>query len=121
MVIKHKQSRKRMFFESLCTALGWLFLISFIYVLGTNMNIEFNSKFYSLSLVNANAVITFTLIILALSLVVLSLWGNYNKKRYGTLNRRTFPDPTSMEEIGRYYSLTSSEVKELQEKRYIER
>ncbi len=40
-----------------------------------------------------------TAIVFGVSLVTLLLWKIYNKKRYGKLNRRKMPEPTSDNEI----------------------
>lgn len=121
MLVQNEPSRFRKVVGTAVTALGWLFLSLFLYVLGSNMNFEWSSQFFNLSFVNMNAVILFTIIIVVISFLGLTIWGNYNKKRYGHLSRRTFPNQTDLDEIAAFYSISSSEVLQLQEETFIDR
>jgi poly-beta-1,6-N-acetyl-D-glucosamine biosynthesis protein PgaD len=121
MIIQSENSRKRKIFEIVTTALGWLFLISFLLMLGSNLKWKISGKIYSLALVNSNTIILFTVVIIVISFIGLSIWGIYNKKRFGNLDRRSFPIATEIEDIADYYSLSSSEVLQLQQEKFVQR
>ncbi|MFE8695772.1 poly-beta-1,6-N-acetyl-D-glucosamine biosynthesis protein PgaD [Cytobacillus sp. FJAT-53684] len=121
MLVQNKPSRIRKIVGMVITALGWLFLLLFLIVLGSSMSFEWNSQFFKLSFANMNAIILFTCLIIVLSFLGLHLWGKYNKRRYGHLNRRTFPNQTDLDEIAKYYSISSSEILQLQEENFIDR
>jgi poly-beta-1,6-N-acetyl-D-glucosamine biosynthesis protein PgaD len=121
MIIQSKNSKKQQVFEIVATAIGWAFLILFLFVLGSNIKWKFSGDVYLLALVNANAIILFTVVISIISFLGLYFWGIYNKLRYGNLHRRTFPKPTKIEGIADYYVLSSQKVLELQQEKYVER
>lgn len=121
MVIQNKNSRSRKIFEITLTAFGWLFLVAFFFILVSNMKWKPNDRMDSLSLVNADTIILFTVAISIISFFGLYFWGIFNKRRYGSLHRRTFPNPTETLEIAIYYSMSPSDVLKLQHENYIER
>jgi poly-beta-1,6-N-acetyl-D-glucosamine biosynthesis protein PgaD len=79
-----------------------------------------NLRFYFLNLSNANAILNFTLLLVVISAASLSLWSSYNKRKYGGLRRRSFPQPTEDKEIAEYFEKTEAELKDLQNDRYVE-
>jgi len=121
MIIQGENSKRRRFMEIVLTAFGWLFLLVFLYVLGTTMKWTPSGKLYSLTLANANIIIFIGISVVAMSFIGLILWGEYNKRRFGQLQRRTFPESTTLNEMADYYSLKTDEVLQLQEKKYVER
>ncbi|WP_078552727.1 poly-beta-1,6-N-acetyl-D-glucosamine biosynthesis protein PgaD [Bacillus alkalicellulosilyticus] len=121
MIISIKKTRVRKIVESICTGLGWLFLLFFIYTLLTYVKPEFNYQFYVIAISNSNSIIIFTGFVFLMMFIMLISWGTYNKLRYGPLNRRAFPADTQLEEVATYFELTEEEVTKIQEERYIER
>ncbi|WML53231.1 poly-beta-1,6-N-acetyl-D-glucosamine biosynthesis protein PgaD [Neobacillus sp. PS3-12] len=121
MIIQSEKKTKRKIFEAVTTAIGWIFLVLFLFMLGSHLEWKINRNIYALSLVNSSIIILVTVIVIIISFLVLTLWGIYNKRRFGKLFRRSFPIPTEIEEIADYYSLSTIEVLQLQQKNYVER
>jgi poly-beta-1,6-N-acetyl-D-glucosamine biosynthesis protein PgaD len=121
MLIQKKNSILIKTFEIILTGLGWIFLILFLLILVSNVKWKLNGSMDSLSLVNSITIILFTVATSIISFLGLYFWGIFNKKRYGLLNRRTFPKSTETLEIATYYSMSQSDVLKLQHENYIER
>ncbi|MGM0877115.1 MAG: poly-beta-1,6-N-acetyl-D-glucosamine biosynthesis protein PgaD [Bacillota bacterium] len=121
MIIKIKQNKVRNIIDLLLTILGWIFLLTFLYQLIMNFDVKISYRFSSLTLANTNAIVLFTCITLAASTSLLLWWGYFNKKKYGSLNRRSFPLPTKNKEIAEFFEITHHEVLEIQDCRYVER
>ncbi|WP_420850305.1 poly-beta-1,6-N-acetyl-D-glucosamine biosynthesis protein PgaD [Peribacillus alkalitolerans] len=121
LVIKQKRNRKKFIFESVITSLAWIFIVYFVYLLFSYVEFDFNVRFYKLSLSNIDAIIIFTFSFVIFAFLSFFFWGEYNKKRFGSLNRRSFPKPLEIEEIAAFYSIRPEEVHTLQGQRYVER
>ncbi|MFD0826305.1 poly-beta-1,6-N-acetyl-D-glucosamine biosynthesis protein PgaD [Neobacillus sp. M.A.Huq-85] len=115
-----KKSKFRRVLDFLFTFFGWIFLILFCYNFITRLNSKLNLRFYFLNLSNANAILNFTFILVVICAATLSLWSFYNKRKYGGLRRRSFPQPTEDKEIAEYFQKTEEEIKLLQNDRYVE-
>lgn len=120
MVIKMKQSKPRILLDIVVTTFAWVFLILFFYNLFTHFHSRLSFKFYLLDLSNSNAIVIFTGISLLLSSITLAFWSYYNKQKYGPLNRRQFPQPTTQKEMAESFQKTESEVKVFQNNKYVE-
>jgi poly-beta-1,6-N-acetyl-D-glucosamine synthesis protein len=121
LVIKQKRNSKKFIIECIITSLAWIFIGYFVYELFSYVDFELTGTFYKLSLSNIDTIILFTIIFIFCAFLSLYLWGEYNKKRFGSLNRRAFPKPLEIEEIAAYYSLHPEDVQKVQGQRYVER
>lgn len=120
MIIHFKQSKFRKILDILLTIFGWIFLTFFLYYFIIHVDGSLNFKFYLLNLSNANGIILFTFFITVVSAVSLCWWSAYNKRKYGSLNRRKFPRDANNKEIAEYFQLTVEEVTRIQNDKYIE-
>lgn len=120
MIITGKQKRLRRVVEYIITLFGWLFLLGFLYNMIRLFKINLNLQFYSLNLVNANAIILFTFITLLISTLTLLWWSSFNKRKYGSLKRRNFPPVTASNEIAQLYSVKEEDIIRYQEDQYVE-
>ncbi|WHY91638.1 poly-beta-1,6-N-acetyl-D-glucosamine biosynthesis protein PgaD [Neobacillus cucumis] len=120
MIITIKKSKFRKILDFLFTLLGWIFLFLFLYNFITHLNSKLNLRFYFLNLSNADAVVIFTFLLILMSAAVLGFWSFYNKRKYGALRRRSFPEPVNDKEIAEYFQKTETELKLLQNDKYVE-
>lgn len=112
---------KRKYIELLITIFGWAFLVVFLYNLLTNIELAFNLKFYQLGIFNSNAIILFTIFVLIIIFSSLTSWSSYNRKKFGPLTRRTFPENTKIEEISAAFNIPENEIEKMKEQRWIDR
>ncbi|MFC4802128.1 poly-beta-1,6-N-acetyl-D-glucosamine biosynthesis protein PgaD [Neobacillus sp. GCM10023253] len=120
MIIHFNRSKARKCLDILLTILGWLFLLIFLYYFIIHFGSEFSLRFYWLSISNANAIVNFTILYSVLITLSLLWWSTYNKWKYGSLNRRTFPEPAHNHEIASYFQLTEEEIERVQNDKYVE-
>lgn len=120
MIIKMKQSKPRFLLDLFVTTFAWVFLILFFHNLISHFHSRFSFKFYLVDLSNSNAIVIFTGFSLLLSSISLAFWSYYNKRKYGPLNRRKFPQPTTQKEMAVMFQKTESEVKAIQNNKYID-
>jgi poly-beta-1,6-N-acetyl-D-glucosamine biosynthesis protein PgaD len=62
---------------------------------------------------------TIVLLALLLGFAIFIIWKNYNKRRFGSLRRRTFRPPVSKEELVEKFALDNEIVDRLQNDRVI--
>jgi biofilm PGA synthesis protein PgaD len=91
-------------FLPILNILLWLFGIRHFYV-------EVIEKGGYLELLGLVKNIGWTILIV---FAVLRLWGYYNYKKFGQLNRRKFPLATSTEVLSNYYNVPAQTIQELQ-------
>lgn len=120
MIIKLNRSKARVCLDILLTIFGWLFLLLFLYYFVIHLGSEFSLRFYWLSISNANAIVNFTILYSGLITLSLLWWSTYNKRKYGSLRRRAFPQPTRNHEIASYFQLTEEEIERVQNDKYVE-
>jgi poly-beta-1,6-N-acetyl-D-glucosamine biosynthesis protein PgaD len=120
MIINIKQSKLRKSLDLLLTIFGWIYLILFLFNFATHLNTNLNLRFYYLNLSNANAILIFTFLILVISSAALIGWSSYNKRKYGFLKRRNFPETANVKEISEYFQITEEELRLIQNSNYFE-
>lgn len=120
MIINIKQSKFRKSLDLLFTILGWIFLFLFVYNFVAHFNTKLNVRFYYLNLSNANAILNFTFLLFVISFSVLSWWSYYNKRKYGFLKRRKFPESANDKEISDFFQISEEELRLIQDSRYVE-
>jgi poly-beta-1,6-N-acetyl-D-glucosamine biosynthesis protein PgaD len=120
MIINSKQSKPRKIIDLFFTFFGWLFLILFLYNFSSHFERNINFTFLELNLANANSILLITILVVITSAAALSWWSSYNKRKFGHLKRRTFPQQTSPTEIAEYFQLEEYELKKIQNEKFIE-
>jgi poly-beta-1,6-N-acetyl-D-glucosamine biosynthesis protein PgaD len=66
------------------------------------------------------AIILFTLIVLGFNTLSLLSWRNFNKKKYGGLTRRRFPQATTDLELTEFFGVPEAKVSEMKKTSYID-
>jgi poly-beta-1,6-N-acetyl-D-glucosamine biosynthesis protein PgaD len=120
MIINSKQSKPRKIIDILLTFFGWMFLTLFLYNFITHFEGTLDFTFLELKLANANSIMLITIGMVIASAAFLSWWSSYNRRKYGSLKRRTFPPQTSEKELAEYFELKEDEVREIQNNKYYE-
>lgn len=120
MVINIKQKKVRKLIDFIITIFGWLFLLAFLYNMIRLFDIRLNLQFYSLNLVNANAIVLFTIFALVASATALVWWSTFNKRKYGPLKRRKFPTDTDNKDVAEFFNVSNTEVETYQKDKYVE-
>lgn len=120
-IIDGKQVWWKKIIEFLASSLAWAFvLIFFFYVIygficlaiGKN---PFTFWIYDVPmLLETRKLLFITLIILLIEIVVMIFWKEYNRLRFGKLNRRTFMPDVSMEEIAELFEIPCEELEKIQ-------
>jgi poly-beta-1,6-N-acetyl-D-glucosamine biosynthesis protein PgaD len=121
MIINSKQSKPRKIIDLIFTFFGWLFLLLFLHNFISHFERKLDFTFFELNLANANSILLITMLVVFTSAVALTWWSSYNKRKYGKLNRRTFPHQTSPKEIAEYFQVNEDELTRIQIDQYIER
>ncbi|MBT2694783.1 poly-beta-1,6-N-acetyl-D-glucosamine biosynthesis protein PgaD [Bacillus sp. ISL-55] len=121
MIINNKQSKPRKIIDLLFTLFGWAFLALFLYNFITHFEGDLDFTFLELNLANANSILLITVLVVITSVVFLSWWSSYNRRKYGHLKRRTFPPQTSEKELGEYFQVAEDELQSIQNSNYFER
>ncbi|WP_159433268.1 poly-beta-1,6-N-acetyl-D-glucosamine biosynthesis protein PgaD [Clostridium cavendishii] len=95
-------------------------IVAWIFILGNSI---FAIKSFSNSLKGSGP--TYSTTYLKISLVIAMLWSllntfwiKYNKKYFGSLNRRSFKAPVSAEELSKYFEIDIAKIESLQDNQY---
>lgn len=125
VLVKTKHSIFRKIFELVLTIIFWGYtlVVTWFFVsalIGVNDRYIATVK-TALNVTNADirGLLAFGLIALLVSALVLFVWRTYNKKRYGSLNRRQPPTPTTIEELAALGLMDESEILRLQTEKVI--
>lgn len=60
------------------------------------------------------------ILIIIMSVLINTTWITYNKKKFGSLNRRKFKEPVSKEELSNYFEIDEKEIEKFQSEKYLE-
>ncbi|WP_209121652.1 poly-beta-1,6-N-acetyl-D-glucosamine biosynthesis protein PgaD [Alkalihalobacillus sp. BA299] len=116
-IIDGKQRKIIKFIELGITMFVWLLFILFL----TYLIPPISNNYFT---VNKDTFFLFALIVSFISLfIVISLtilWSVYNKRKYGELNRREFPNDVSLEELSEAFGVSVKEVKHFQTVKWID-
>lgn len=109
--------------EILITSLGWIYLIGQITQLVLTVILWGLGTFYLgetiLSDPSTIYIFVFTTFVAIIWITLSMWWGNYNFKKFAHLNRRTFPQDTTAEEVSFVTKLNVSEILKLQNQKEI--
>lgn len=126
-LITGKQKLWKKVLEWVLTIIGWCILLSFVlYTVYGYIALRhglYLPQFYVYNtsmLMELKKYLTIIAIAILLATLVLLLWKNYNIKRFGSQNRRTFRPSVSNEELSEFYRLDVNKIEEMQNSRYIE-
>lgn len=126
MIIDGRQKPRKRLVEYFVTASGWVIMGSFVvqFVLSA-MLWYFGLKYVRHFLWAKNEpLVTWhmtetTLIVAALSFAIMAGWGTYNRRRFGSLRRRSMPVAVSSQDLEKLFGLSDSTVATLQTSREI--
>lgn len=125
VLVKTKRSFVRSFIEILLTVVFWIYtlVVSWFFVSALlNQNDRYIATLKSaLNVTNEDirGLISFAVLILIGLATLLFVWRTYNKKRYGPLNRRKAPTPTTLEELNNLGLIEPSTIEMLQHDKVI--
>ena len=126
MLIDGKQKKNLRLIESLLTTFGWIYVISIIgQIIGSIVlwyfNIDFilSKLFIFPNIKDTIRVLGITFIIAITSLSILYLWSKYNKIKFGSLTRRTFPKDVDSDDLANYFEIEKELVSQLQNSKKI--
>lgn len=125
VLVKTKRSFVRSFIEILLTVVFWIYtlVVSWFFVSALlNQNDRYIATLKSaLNVTNADirGLISLGVLILIGLATLLFIWRTYNKKRYGPLNRRKTPTPTTLEELNNLGLIEPSTIEMLQQDKVI--
>ncbi|MCA1060845.1 hypothetical protein LCL96_18175 [Rossellomorea aquimaris] len=115
--MKRKKEKKKRVFEHLISGVMWLIIFTFIGVL-------FTSMFDFIIVINNRAFLQFALPLTAIFIMFITTlsygWGLYNKKRFGTLNRRSMPDEVTLEDLEERTDERRGTLTQLQTQEWVE-
>lgn len=120
-IIDGKQVWWKKIIEFLASSLAWAFvLIFFFYVIYGFICLAIGKTPFTFwiydvpMLLETRKLLFITLIILLIEIVVMIFWKEYNRLRFGKLNRRTFMPDVSMEEIAELFEIPCEELEKIQ-------
>jgi poly-beta-1,6-N-acetyl-D-glucosamine biosynthesis protein PgaD len=120
-IIDGRQKKKIKVVEAIITFMGWLVMVGFalqillsVLLWYFNLSEFYRELFMPYSVPETVRVVFVTLSISVLCLSVMYIWGRYNLKKFGPLNRRTFPVDTTVEEVAQFFNLPLEMVQDLQ-------
>jgi poly-beta-1,6-N-acetyl-D-glucosamine biosynthesis protein PgaD len=116
-IIDGRQKKKWRIAEMVVTIFGWFVLLGFtlqiilsILLWFFNLSYIYNELIILGSVEDSIFIFTVTIIISLCSFAFLYFWGHYNFRKYGHLDRRSFPKSVTSEELAVYFSMPVSEV-----------
>ena len=125
-IIVGKQKTWKKIIEWILTILGWLILLAYVgYVIYGSLAIKYgwflpeNALFNREMLGEAKKYYFIVFIVLLAGFVLFIIWKNYNKKRFGSLNRRKFRPEVTKEELVEKFAIDRLMVETLQNDRII--
>jgi biofilm PGA synthesis protein PgaD len=124
-IIKSKRSWLSEVVVGLFTLLVWVYCLTVVYFFVDalfSLNHEYPALFKTIFKMTNNDIWDIFKIgaILLISIyILLSAWGSYNKKKYGSLRRRKYPAPTTEEDLMKLNMIDEITYEELQNERVI--
>lgn len=126
IIIDGRQKRKVKAVESTLTALGWTYvLVTSFQVVLSLIVWYFNLTYLAREIIfigeikDTVRIVVTTFVLAFAASIILYGWGHYNYKKYGQLNRRSFPQSVTPAEKAIYFNLDETTIKDLQNARII--
>jgi poly-beta-1,6-N-acetyl-D-glucosamine synthesis protein len=124
-IIKSKRSLWREVVVGIFTLLVWVYCLTVVYFFVDALfylNHEFPALFKTIFKMTTNDIwdiFKIGAILLISMYILLSAWGSYNKKKYGSLRRRKYPAPTTEEDLLKLNIIDEISYEELKNERII--
>lgn len=125
-IIDGKQKKKWKVLELFITSVGWTIMLGLaaqiifsLFIWAFNLSNIYQQLIILGNIEDSIFIMSTTVGIACGAFVVMYLWGRYNWRKYGPLDRRKFPKEVSAEDIAEYFSLALSEVEKFQSEKYI--
>lgn len=124
--IDGRQKKWKKVIEWILTILGWFMLLSYAgYLIYGSLAIKYDwylpeFKVYTRAMIIEVQKYFYILFIATLIIIILLIvWKNYNKKRFGNLHRRKFKEPVSNEELAKTFQLDMETIEKIQNERMV--
>ncbi|MCR5796974.1 MAG: poly-beta-1,6-N-acetyl-D-glucosamine biosynthesis protein PgaD [Eubacterium sp.] len=125
LIVGHQKKWKRVI-ELILTLLAWILMLSYlVYEIYGDMAIDhgwYLPEFvvYNRAMIEETRLYyIFLLIAFLLAFVILIIWKNYNRVRFGKLHRREFLPEVTDEELVKKFEITPEQLKQFREERNI--
>ena len=125
-IIDGRQKKIKRFFEIILSIIGWLYIVVYVVYIIYGMI----AKFFGLTVIkigiyNDHMIIEtmsyfkILLIVILISTIVINFWRFYNAKRFGKLERRSFPQDSNNKELAKYFNIDESVIIRMQNEKII--
>ena len=125
-LIYGKQKGWKKVLEWIFTVIMWMVILSYIgYLIYGSLAIKFGWYLFEFLFYTREMVLTiqeyfFVLLIAYLVFIILLIfWKNYNYRKFGKLQRRTFQPEVSNDELSEMFELDKSVIEQMQSERYV--
>lgn len=119
-IITGQQKNWKKIIEFVITCLCWLFILVYLfYIIYGSIALLSGNNPVSIWIYNRQVLIEsyrllkITGIILLVEILFLIFWKEYNRRRFGSLNRRTFRPDASVDDIVRFFGLTEDLINDM--------
>jgi len=120
-IIKNKQTWWKRILEIFVTIFAWAFILVYlVYLIYGSMMVRSGKEPFSFFIYNEAMIrdswklLYISFIILLVEIVFMIFWKEYNRLRFGKLNRRKFPADTTVEEIAEIMQTEAEKVRMMQ-------
>ncbi len=120
-IIKNKQTWWKRILEIFVTIFAWAFILVYlVYLIYGSMMVRSGKEPFSFFIYNEAMIrdswklLFISFIILLVEIVIMIFWKEYNRLRFGKLNRRKFPVDTTAEEIAEIMQTEAEKVRMMQ-------
>lgn len=124
--IDGRQKKWKKVIEWILTILGWFLLLSYAgYLIYGSLAIKYGWYLPEFKVYTRNMILEvqkyFYILFIAMLIVivVMIVWKNYNKKKYGNLHRRRFKEPVSNEELAETFQIDMEMIEKMQNERKV--
>ncbi|MGN0495837.1 MAG: poly-beta-1,6-N-acetyl-D-glucosamine synthase [Lachnospiraceae bacterium] len=107
--------------EALFTCFAWAFILVYVaYVIYGVLCQAMGYTPVSVWIYNADVLqeskhlLYVTFVIVLIEIVVMIFWKEYNRRKYGSLNRRTFKPDASIEQIAEFFDMKKADIRKMQ-------
>lgn len=125
-IVDGKQVWWKKILETICTCLAWAFILIYLfYVIYGFICLAigitpFTFWIYNVEMLNETKQLLFiTMIIVLVEIVIMIIWKEYNRLRFGRLRRRTFKPDATVEQIASFFEMPQEEILHMQQEKVI--
>lgn len=124
-IINGKQVWWKKLLELLFISIAWLFILVYLAYCGYGYwNLAHGTEPISIWIYNTEMLretlrlLFITGIILLIEIVFMIFWKEYNRLKFGKLNRRRFPNDVTVKQIAEFFEMQEEEIMQMQEAKY---